>query len=185
MTHQTGYQAMPLAHNIVGIVLAGGKSTRMGQNKANLLWKKTTLLENVVENLNLFGCKFVRISGAQDIVDTIENIGPLGGISSCLNTLNFNDWILFWPVDVLITKEALKAFEQKVPPEVQAVYYKNNPLPLLLKNTQNIRENLNIYLNNQKYAVKSWLKGLNCYELAEKEFQNLNTPEEYKKAVNL
>ena len=37
---------------VPSIILAGGKSTRMGENKSTLVWKNKTWIEHIVEALN-------------------------------------------------------------------------------------------------------------------------------------
>jgi molybdopterin-guanine dinucleotide biosynthesis protein A len=75
-----------------GIVLAGGKSSRMGRNKGLITWEGQTLAEHAIHAL-LPLCKTIIIS-ANDrsydfldhrrVADRYEDCGPMGGILSCL-----------------------------------------------------------------------------------------------------
>ena len=73
-----------------GVVLAGGQSSRMGSDKANLILKNKTLLQNACELLTAAGASDVLISRnvqsatAQYIADIYPGSGPLGGIYSTL-----------------------------------------------------------------------------------------------------
>ena len=74
-----------------GVVLAGGQSSRMGSDKANLILKNKTLLQNACELLTAAGASDVLISRnvqsttAQYIADIYPGSGPLGGlICHCL-----------------------------------------------------------------------------------------------------
>ena len=75
-----------------GFVLAGGKSTRMGQDKASVTLKGLTLLEHALAVLREV-CRDVAILGKQELYGSIgpvyEDIfpgcGPLGGIHTALS----------------------------------------------------------------------------------------------------
>ena len=84
-------------NRIVGAVLAGGKSRRMGQNKALLPFHGKPLIQHTTELMQkifsqvLVVCwnrrqyKFLEIP---TIVDKIPNCGPLGGIHTALSEVN-------------------------------------------------------------------------------------------------
>ena len=75
-----------------GIVLAGGASRRMGQNKAQLTLLGKTLLEHQIEKLRQAGASEILISGKDSpplpntsiIADILPDRGPLGGLHACL-----------------------------------------------------------------------------------------------------
>ena len=75
---------------MTGIVLAGGKSRRMGQDKAQLRLGSRTLLEFQIEKLRLLGADEVLISGAdalpgtRAVPDRFPDCGPLAGLEACL-----------------------------------------------------------------------------------------------------
>ena len=73
-----------------GIVLAGGRSRRMGTDKADITLGGRTFLEIQVRKLQLLGAADILISGKQAflpgtccIPDMTPGIGPLGGLMSC------------------------------------------------------------------------------------------------------
>jgi molybdopterin-guanine dinucleotide biosynthesis protein A len=75
--------------NVVGFAVAGGRSLRMGRDKALLPWGRGTLLDHTLERLAA-ACSEVRIlSGAEPRyadrglpvdVDAIADAGPLAGV---------------------------------------------------------------------------------------------------------
>lgn len=77
-----------------GIILSGGKSTRMGRDKAQLMLKEKTLLEWQIEKLHAVGITDILISGenipfrsdCRIIPDILPDRGPLGGLHSCLQS---------------------------------------------------------------------------------------------------
>lgn len=78
---------------LTGIVLCGGKSKRMGQNKALLKLGEYTLIEHVIKTLNLV-CDEIILSvndssldflSYRKIKDEMSNIGPIAGFYSTLS----------------------------------------------------------------------------------------------------
>lgn len=127
----------------LGVVLAGGLSNRMGQNKANLtpLNSNQTMLEyskaqlhatgvsQVVESLNF---KDSENSGAQ-IVDQFPNLGPLGGIATVFERKPKVNGYLFLPVDLpLLTDTFLQKLKTHGELTQQACYFSEHFLPLYL-----------------------------------------------------
>ena len=62
-----------------GIVLAGGRSSRMGTDKAGLSFRGMTLLEWQVSKLQRLGIEEIIISGSRGVRDVFPGRGPLGG----------------------------------------------------------------------------------------------------------
>jgi molybdopterin-guanine dinucleotide biosynthesis protein A len=77
----------------VGFVVAGGRSTRMGRDKALLPWEGTTLLDHAIARLDAV-CADVRIlcgptsryedRGRPLVLDEIPDAGPLAAIAAGL-----------------------------------------------------------------------------------------------------
>src|SRR5689334_12595447 len=79
---------------MAGIILAGGQSRRMGEDKALLPWRGGTLLEHVAATLSSVTYPVVvvsdeperyRVFGASAVRDLYPGMGPLGGIISGLD----------------------------------------------------------------------------------------------------
>jgi molybdopterin-guanine dinucleotide biosynthesis protein A len=84
---------MPLRKDVMGAILAGGTSSRMGSDKATLLLGGVPLiayaahtLTSVFSDVVVSSGKAPRYSflGLPEITDIIEDRGPLGGIHACL-----------------------------------------------------------------------------------------------------
>lgn len=77
----------------VGFVVAGGRSLRMGRDKALLPWAGATLLDDAVARLRL-ACPDVRIlcgpvpryedRGVPLVTDLVDGAGPLAGLEAAL-----------------------------------------------------------------------------------------------------
>jgi molybdopterin-guanine dinucleotide biosynthesis protein A len=83
---------------VSGFVLAGGKSTRMGRDKALLEWHGHTLLEHMV-NLLREAADPVHVVGRYPLPDRLPGLGPLSGIATGLEAAS-TDASLFVAVDL-------------------------------------------------------------------------------------
>lgn len=97
-----------------GIVLAGGRSSRMGTSKALLKYRGASLVEHMRRLLRQAGCNTVYISGSvpgyDHIPDVVPHEGPARAMGSLLqNFSGVHDRLLFVPVDMpLIPVKALE-----------------------------------------------------------------------------
>src|SRR5262245_55563241 len=93
--------------DLSGFVLAGGKSNRMGRDKAILDWHGRTLLEHMVELLRTVANP-VQVVGRNSLPDKLPGLGPLSGIATGLE-ISATDANLFVVVDLpFLTKEFLQ-----------------------------------------------------------------------------
>ena len=93
-------------------VLCGGRSSRMGQNKAELPFQGGTLLSRQITLLREMGFQDVMASGdfscpgARTVRDEIPGCGPLGGMHAVLSAAR-NLACLFLPVDMPLVPESV------------------------------------------------------------------------------
>jgi molybdopterin-guanine dinucleotide biosynthesis protein A len=93
-----------------GVVLAGGKSTRMGCDKAFLPAGGVSLLQRQLNLLRSVGCQHIFISGRRDtdystfdattLHDAVDDAGPLAGIAAALHASTASH-VLVLAVDLL------------------------------------------------------------------------------------
>ena len=95
-----------LFKNFSLVILAGGKSSRMGKDKSDLIYRWRSFLENIVMKGHASGFSEIIISGAEkevfgavNIMDEIEGRGPLSGLYSCLKHAK-NPYCFIVTVDV-------------------------------------------------------------------------------------
>lgn len=102
--------------NITGIILAGGKSSRMGSDKGFLLLNKKPFIQHIIDALNPLVTEIVIVSNRIEyngfklkrVTDYIENSGPLAGVYSGLNSSE-TDYNIVLSCDIpLISTEILK-----------------------------------------------------------------------------
>ena len=98
-----------------GYVLAGGKSLRMGRDKALLVLEGETLVERCLRKLSEVADEVAIAGGTEALArfgrvvpDAEPGCGPLGGIVAALAESRF-EWNVFVPVDVpFVPVECLK-----------------------------------------------------------------------------
>src|SRR5271168_5189457 len=102
-----------LPFSAAGFVLAGGRSSRMGTDKALALAGGIPLVQIAVSALAATGVP-VRIAGsrsqlgafAEEIPDTFADVGPLGGVHAALSASQA-EWNLILPVDLPLMPASL------------------------------------------------------------------------------
>jgi molybdenum cofactor guanylyltransferase len=157
--------------NLRGWVLAGGASSRMGQDKSALLFGTQSLLDLAMEKVNLVcgdatvlcGRHTQRTTGTfKAVADLRGACGPLGGIEAALHHTD-SEWNLFLAVDTpLIPAALLCAWVEKVLVEKSSLSGKTggavfsdqgriHALPLLLH--RSILDQITASLENGEYRV--------------------------------
>lgn len=106
-------QQEPVKSSCAAFILAGGKSTRMGTDKAFVLLNGRTLLEHMLNvarmitaNVTIVGAASKFQQFAPTVEDVFPNCGPLGGIHAALRASSF-DLNLMLAVDVPFVSSGL------------------------------------------------------------------------------
>ena len=84
---------MKTKKHITGIILAGGKSSRMGTDKGFVLYKNKSFVQHIIEALQPLVTEIIIVSnnpdydvfGIKRVNDIIENAGPLAGVYTGLH----------------------------------------------------------------------------------------------------
>lgn len=101
---------------LTGFILAGGKSSRMGTDKALLSYHGKPLLNNAIELILPFcdtvlvsgNKKEYSVSGIEPVPDIYEDCGPISGIFSVLNH-STTEWNIVLSVDMpFITRKLIE-----------------------------------------------------------------------------
>ena len=174
---------------LIGLVLAGGQSRRMGQDKALMRYQGRTLIDNASLLLQSASCDKVLISrnGPGFLNDKIEDAGPLGGVHAVLDALSQSDnhtdnpyELLVLPVDMpQMTPELLRILVSRGREAEKACYVENRFLPFFLPVAQNTQALLANYLVEQsKRRVVGFLEILNAVSLKEGDLKKTARKEE-------
>ncbi len=110
--------------DVCAVILAGGKSSRMGRDKASLMLGQETFLQRIAAELDAcgFGEKYVslgsgtaekadiRIPGGWSVIrDRYRDCGPLGGIHAALSACRA-EWALFVSCDTPLYRREFAEF---------------------------------------------------------------------------
>nr|WP_283777833.1 molybdenum cofactor guanylyltransferase [Sansalvadorimonas sp. 2012CJ34-2] len=183
-------------NNCTGIVLTGGRSSRMGQDKALLAWQNKPLYRHMAELLAATGIQRVFINGVHDFGENIADIfpgrGPLSGLHAALNRVD-SGYLLIVPVDMPLLKEVdLVRLIQQCDDEMP-LQYEGYSLPLLMPVSEKARQLANQTIqsdNRRNYALWRLMEKLNGQKLPapeghETSFCNTNTPQEWRECTDI
>lgn len=168
--------------NIAGVVMVGGRSRRMGRNKALLQYKGSPLVEHMQNLLRITGLQDVYLSGALDGYVCIEDerpfLGPAFAMQALINRMSHYSGFLFVPVDMPLLEPGLLhlLLHQK-----NGSYFENWPLPAYIKTGKYIADRPDIAVKT--LLQEAGIKPLFMPEHYQKSMINANTPEDWRGLV--
>ena len=170
-----------------GLVLAGGRSSRMGTDKAMLIKGDINLLDNAKLCLSKSLCEQVLISRntEQGIRDRYIDKGPLAGIEAAIVHIPNGAWLSILPVDMpLIRSSDLVQLQKTAQASQHAVYFESHMLPCIVKVTDDLKKFLKDALDGKfKNSIYAMLKTQNAQTLVQGEplyLTNANTPNDWQ-----
>jgi molybdopterin-guanine dinucleotide biosynthesis protein A len=192
-------------NNILGVVLAGGKSQRFGEDKSQVKLGGKLLIDYilseiieefreilVVSNSLINFKKSEKISVIEDIK---KNLGPLGGVLTAMKWVKDNNkdykWISTFPVDTPYFKHSiLQKFLQNIQPEESKLFFiksNNTRHNIFGLWSIDLMDKLEEDLNKGERKVEVWansigVKIINIEFQNEDPFFNINTKEDLEKA---
>ncbi len=176
---------------LLGIVLAGGLSRRMGSDKALLTTQGKTQLQRATECLISAGCEQVVVSRneAGFTVDLYPQQGPLAGIHACLDAHPCDEAVVI-PVDMpLLRSESIKLLINSGRDHQHACYFESTVLPCYLTNIDTIKSLCRCHLQQSKRSIKELMRAIAAksvqFQQSENELFNTNTPQQWQWAQRL
>jgi molybdopterin-guanine dinucleotide biosynthesis protein A len=191
--------------DITGIILAGGKSSRMGSAKEFLSVNGRRMIDNVLDVLTPLFCeilvvtndkkRFTNLRRAEVIEDLVRGRGPLGGIYTGLRVIS-SEKAFFVACDMpflhigLINQQISHFNELDCNCCVPRIGGTIEPLHAVYK--KGLKDEIGRFLEGSSLcSVKNFLEKIDvCYWDLEdnicvkKIFRNLNTHEDLKEAIN-
>ena len=195
-------------NNILGVVLAGGKSQRFGQDKSQVKLLNQLLIDYILkvivdefdetliianEPINFMKSKNISIAK-----DFKSGLGPLGGVLTAMKWIKENnkkyEWISTFPVDTpFFTKNELDYFFKKIRVNESKLFFiksektRHNIFGLW---SLDLMEQLESDIVKGKRKVEDWadsigVKTVNIDYKKPDPFFNINTKEDLKKAIKI
>ena len=193
-------------NNILGVVLAGGKSQRFGEDKSQVKLGDKLLIDYILsEIIDEFNEVLVVSNNLIDfkqsekislIKDFKKDLGPLGGVLTAMKWVKDNNkdyqWISTFPVDTPFFKnQMLKDFFKKINMKEGKLFFINS------NNTRHnifglwsldLMDKLEEDLDKGERKVEVWansigVKNINMKFENKDPFFNINTKEDLKKAI--
>ena len=196
-------------HNkILGVVLAGGKSQRFGEDKSQVKLHGKILIDYILSEIidqfeeilivtnNEIKFKFSKkISITKDL---IEGVGPLGGILTAMKWIKKNNknykWISTFPSDTpFFTKNELQIFYKKIDIQKSKLFFiKNKKMRHNIFGlwSMDLMEKLDNDLKKGERKVEVWadtvgVEIINIEYEKNDPFFNINTKEDLEKAYKM
>jgi molybdopterin-guanine dinucleotide biosynthesis protein A len=181
---------------ISAFILAGGKGTRMGTDKAALRWGAGTLLDHMSELLAA-AADSVRVVGRDPLLDRNPGRGPVEGIATALAATRTRDNLIV-AVDLpLLDPTFLRylALRCRITPADLLVCGSGDAIPLCLGARPSLLADLDAYLDSGKRSFRGFVESvehdtidddaLRVNGVSRETFDNINTPDDYERVRRL
>ncbi|SDE70677.1 molybdenum cofactor guanylyltransferase [Sporomusa acidovorans] len=186
--------------DVSGIILAGGRSSRMGRDKTLLVYNDETMIERTVRKLRNFVDEIIvasnstakyNLPGIVEVPDTYPGMGPLGGMHAGLMAAR-HQYAFIVSCDMPFFTEELAGYLIKrsaeydvIVPEIEgrleplcAVYSRNCVKPIEKCLQANVRQVYQFYSEVRVLKIRE-SELCPVGDLREM-FYNLNTPEDVR-----
>lgn len=176
---------------LTGILMCGGKSSRMGKDKYALLYNNLPLYKPSLDTLQRF-CDTIIIScnvafpefvDFTVVEDDVKEIGPMGGIYSCLKKSS-SKYNMILACDMPFVNGGLMTQLLSISNDYDAIVplVDGRAEPLYAIYNVSIIPTLEAFIHSERYSLKQMLSGLEvCYVHVDtdvQELKNVNTPAE-------
>lgn len=186
---------------LYGLVLAGGRSTRMGKDKAALSFQGASQLQRAMALLAPHVERaFVSVradqrddtvrAGYEQIVDTRDDLGPTAGLLAAQQRYPHVAWLTLACDLPLLDEATLTQLLRERAPEREATAFRSShdglPEPLCAVYEPSSRASLAAYVARGKSCPRKFLIGADTRLIDQpnpRALDNANTPEEYGAAM--
>ena len=193
MKQKTVMTQAATSEQITAVILAGGKSERMGRDKAQLIRPDgRSQLSFTADCLREAGIEEILVSGAslnglKSIKDVYPEKGPLAGIHSALaHCKPDTDSLIVVPCDMPLLKCGVFSRLLK---SSQSTAFDQSFFPMIIRNLEQAKEVAeNILSSDQNPSVRSFLKNMKCDFISSEnkfELKSCNTPESWDDAYDI
>ena len=171
---------MELIQDITGVILAGGKSSRFGSNKALARWRGKSLIQYASDALEAVFSDCILITNTPDefeflnmpmIMDRFKNMGPLAGIHAALEH-TARSWVFVVGCDMpALTPELISFLCGYAHDDYEAVipWLQAGPEPLCGLYHKTALDKIELQLKGNRPQVQELLDKLSVRKVKEEE----------------
>ncbi len=185
--------------HITGIILAGGKSSRMGSDKGLMMLNNKPFIQHIVEALQPLVNEVIIVSNNADydifklkrVNDLIEGSGPLAGLYTGLHYSNTENNLVLSCDIPLINTETLKKLTKQIDENIDVIQFESNgrTMPLIAMYKKHCERKFFELLKQGerrlRYAVDQCkVKTIVLNEALEKFITNINTQNNLREIIN-
>lgn len=190
-----------------GIINAGGKSSRMGTNKALLTINGKTVIEQIADELKKVVSSIIIVTnsfeqyeflGLPMVEDKWKGMGPLAGIHAGLSASETDKNLVVACDMPFVSSDLGKVLIDFLDEYQAAVPNISGQLhPLFAAYRKDVREEINRSLENEQLRIRQFLQNVNAKIITEadlkelkfpyeaSQFFNMNHPEEFEEAIEI
>ena len=184
--------AMPLIRKSDCVIIAGGKSSRMGFQKGLLYLDNFTFTDHIIYNTSVFDRQFISANtdlyngfNCNIIADKQKDKGPLGALQACLCACE-SEYVFFIPCDMpFISEETVFNLYNQLDKNSDAAVFKANGrvFPTVGVYRKTVLNAVETQLQSNNYRMMELLNKINTQFIDApypQQFININTPDDYK-----
>lgn len=190
---------MDTKKQITGIILAGGKSSRMGSDKGFVMYKNKAFIQHIIEAIQPLVNDIIIVSNNPDydifklkrVQDLIENAGPLAGVYTGLHYTSTENNLLVSCDVPLINTETLKKLTEQINDDHDVIQLESmgKTMPLIAMYKKRSKDICFTLLQDGERRLRKALKSMSVKTITltkEQEIYttNINTPSNLKE-INL
>lgn len=178
-------------HAISGILLAGGYSSRMGRDKAELAFRGQSMLQYQADKLRALGLAELIVAGydkplpnARVVLDIYPHRGPLSGLHAGLSGIQSSCALVLAVDTPLVPESLLRALMELHTRGATITLSDGRPEPLIGVYDKSLAQACERILQGEDTSMRRFLKTVSMTTL---EYQgdrallmNCNTPEDYE-----
>ena len=178
-------------HAISGILLAGGYSSRMGRDKAELAFRGQSMLQYQADKLRALGLAELIVAGydkplpnARVVPDIYPHLGPLSGLHAGLSGIQSSCALVLAVDTPLVPESLLRALMELHTRGATITLADGRPEPLIGVYDKSLAQACERVLQGEDTSMRRFLKTVSMTTL---EYQgdrallmNCNTPEDYE-----
>ena len=196
-------------HNILGVILAGGKSSRFGSNKSLYNLSNNKLIDHTIHKVKKYFDEILIVSNDKElkiedqkitiIQDCIDGyLGPLVGVLSAMKYANLSktkrDWIITFPCDTpFFDEKIIEEMIKKTNTPQEKIYFikdKKQRHNIFGAWSTELEKTLEQDIKNNFRKVDLWADKIGCSFIEkdirnENEFLNINTKEDLEVAERI